>query len=437
MPPAPPPPGGQPQKPNPPQKPAPAPAGPRAGAQPAAPTAKPAAPPAKPAAPPAKPAAPPAKPAAPRPAAPKPKMKEVFYCPCGAKFNVTGVKQGAKIQCSRCRKVHLLTPDQVKLEKVEKEFVNTKRYAKPAPPPPPPPPDTSQPPEEEVVPARHLIYSVKESLRLIATLVCIALLACFWVPFPTTGGSKMAWQVMSDDALAPGFTGKFLVGYAFVAGLAALIVAWLAKGNLRGGLLVAAAAPMLAVPLFKDPSRLEPITGGGGWLRLSLAGVLAIAVAVSYARVFFSWSWVCRVLMFAFGAGVVALYFLPSDLGAGRTSLMGFILEEAKKGSSAYLKLIPLGIGVFTFFATFLGKGGKWFAMLIVLAGLVWYLLDPLRQGYSTWKGGGKTLMQVFDAVRTPTTLATCALLVVFGLGDWIACTLLRIHILKLQEKRA
>ncbi|GEM_PF-4796819 len=417
MPPAPPPAGGQPPKPIPPQKPA----------QPAA-------------APAGKPAAPrPAAPAAPRPAAPaapKPKMKEVFFCPCGAKFNVTGVKQGAKIQCSRCRKVHTLTPDKVRLEKVEKEFVNTKRYAKPAAPPPPPPPDTSQPPEEDVVPAPHLIYSVKESLRFLATLVCIALLACFWVPFPTSGGSKMAWQVMSDDALAPGFTGKFLVGYAFAAGLGALFVAWLAKGNLRGGLLLVVAAPMLAVPLFKDPSRLEPITGGSGWLRLSLAAVVALAVAVSYARVFFSWSWSARVLMFALGAGVVTLYFLPSDLGAGRTSLMGSILEEAKKGSSAYLKLIPLGIGVFTFFATFLGKGGKWFAMLIVLAGVVWYLLDPLRQGYTTWKAGGKTLMQVFDAVRTPTTLATCALLVVFGLGDWIACTLLRLHILKLQEKQ-
>lgn len=422
MPPAPPPAGGPPQKPNPPPKPAPP-----AAAKPASPAA-------------AGPAAPAAKPAPPRPgapAAPKPKMKEVFFCPCGAKFNVSGVKQGAKIQCSRCRKVTTLTPDKVKLEKVEKEFVNTKRYQKPAPPPPPPPPDTSQPPEEEVVPARHLIYSVKESLRFIATMVCIALLACFWVPFPTSGGSKMAWQVMSDDALAPGFTGKFLVGYAFVAGLAALIVAWLAKGNLRGGLLVAAAGPMILVPLFKDPSRLEPITGGGGWLRLSLAAAVALAVAVSYARVFFSWSWAARVLMFILGAGVVALYFVPSDLGAGRTSLLGWVLEEAKKGSSAYLKLIPLGIGIFTFFATFLGKGGKWFAMLIVLAGILWYLLDPLRQGYSTWKGGGKTIMQVFDAVRTPTTLATCALLVVFGVGDWMACTLLRLHILKLQEKQA
>ena len=28
-------------------------------------------------------------------------------------------------------------------------------------------------------------------------------------------------------------------------------------------------------------------------------------------------------------------------------------------------------------------------------------------------------------------------LLVVFGVGDWMACTLLRLHILKLQEKQA
>ncbi len=364
-------------------------------------------------------------------------MKEVFLCPCGAKFNVTGVKQGAKIQCSRCRKVHVLTADKVKLEKIQREFVDTKRFQKPAPPPPPPPPDATQPPEEDVVPAQHLIYEVRESLRFVATLVCIALLACFWVPFHASGGTKMAWQVMSDDALAPTFTDKFLVGYAFVAGLAALLVAWLAKGNIRGGLVVLAAAPMIAVPLLKDPHRLDAILGGAGWVRLALAGALATAVGVAYVRLFFPWSWTARALMFMLGAGIVTLFFLPSDIGGDRSSLMARILEEAKKGAGAYLQLLPLGIGIFSFFATFLGKGGKWFGWLIVLAGLAFYLMDPARHGWEAYKAGGKPLGEVLDLVRGPTALSTSALLVVFGVGDWISCVLLRLHIMKLQEKQA
>lgn len=364
-------------------------------------------------------------------------MKEVFFCACGAKFNVTGVKQGAKIQCSRCRKIHVLTPDNVKLERVEKEFVNTRKHKKPAPPPPPPPLDTTQPPEEEVVPVPLLVYAVKESLRLIATLVCVALLACFWAPFPAGGGSKWGWQAMSDDTIRPGFTGKFIVGYAFAAGLGALFVTWLAKGNIRGGLLFLIAAPMLAVPLFREPSRLDPITGGSGWLRLSLAGAVALAVAVSYARAFFPRSWFCRALMFLLGAGIVFLFFLPYDLDGERQSLMGRVLADAKDRASAYWDLLPLAIGAFTFFATFLGKGGKWFAVLIALAGAAWFLLDPIRDGYGAWRAGGRSALQLFDGVREATSLSTCALLVAFGLGDWIACTLLRIHILKLQEKPA